>query len=280
MSSNPLVAVCAVTKLYAAPRGPGRLSRKVTEPIVALDDVGLAIHRGRIMGLVGASGSGKSTLSEIVLGLVPPTSGSVEWNGADISAMDRSSHHQFRVNAQMVFQDPFGSLNPRMTVRQIVGEPAEAAGAKRAEVVERVGVALGRSELVADEGLLHRYPHQLSGGQLQRVAIARAIVMEPAFLAADEPVSMLDASVQSGVLNLLLRLRNELGLTILYVSHDLATVRYICDDIAVMNSGRIVERGSAADVLTNPTHAYTSELLEATPGRHRRSRARPQPVAL
>lgn len=263
-----LSEVRSVSKIYAPSRGTAGM-RAGRQPITAVDDVSLKIKTGHIVGLVGASGSGKSTLSEIILGLIPPSAGSVLWRGNEVAHLGRRALKEFRINAQMVFQDPFGSLNPRMSVRQSVAEPAQAAGVKRADLADRVALALTRAGHTPRPELLRRYPHQLSGGELQRVAIARAIVMEPVFLAADEPVSMLDASVQSGILNLLLHLREELNLTILYVSHDLATVRYVCNEVAVMQAGRIVEQGSAEQVLLRPEHDYTRALLDATPGRRR-----------
>ncbi len=240
------------------------LLRQTDRKVHAVDDVTLQILPGEILGLAGESGSGKSTLGEVVCGLQPPTTGTVAYGGEPVRTRGRG-HREFRRNVQMVFQDPYQTLNPRFTVGQTVEEPLRNFGLgspdeRRARVLE----ALRRAGLPG-EGLLGRYPHELSGGQRQRVAIARGIVLEPTLLVADEPVSMLDVSIRAGVLNLFKRFRDELGMSILYVSHDLATIRYICDRTAILYLGRIAEIGPTRDVIERPRHPYTELLLSAVP---------------
>lgn len=236
-------------------------SRKVH----AVDDVTLDIQPGEIVGLAGESGSGKSTLGEIVTGLQRPTGGQVLYDGEPVDLKGRAAR-TFRRHVQMVFQDPYQTLNPRFTVSQAIEEPlrnldiGEAGQDRR----DRIATALERSGLPPAE-LLERYPHELSGGQRQRVAIARGIVVEPQLLVADEPVSMLDVSIRAGVLNLFKRFRDELGMSILYISHDLATIRYICDRTAILYLGRIAELGPTEEVMERPQHPYTRLLLASVP---------------
>jgi peptide/nickel transport system ATP-binding protein len=238
----------------------GESDRKVH----AVDGIDLEIEPGVILGLAGESGSGKSTLGEIVCGLQPPTTGEVVYDGQPVRTRGKG-HREYRRNVQMVFQDPYQTLNPRFTITQTVEEPLRNFKIGDAdERRERVREALRRAGL-PDEQLLERYPHELSGGQRQRVAIARGIVLEPTLLVADEPVSMLDVSLRAGVLNLFKRFRDELGMSILYVSHDLATIRYICDRTAVMYLGRVVEIGPTSEVIDSPMHPYTELLLSAVP---------------
>ena len=239
----------------------------------AVDDVTLDIQPGEILGLAGESGSGKSTLGEIVTGLQAATGGEVRYDGQPIATRGREGR-EFRRNVQMVFQDPYQTLNPRFTVAQTIDEPLRnfGIGEPGDDRHDRVRLALERSGLNPDQ-LLGTYPHELSGGQRQRVAIARGIVVEPQLLVADEPVSMLDVSIRAGVLNLFKRFRDELGMSILYVSHDLATIRYICDRTAILYLGRIAEFGPTEEVLERPQHPYTRLLLAAvprpTPGEYR-----------
>jgi peptide/nickel transport system ATP-binding protein len=230
--------------------------------------VSLEIEAGETLGLVGESGSGKSTLGRLMLRLIEPTSGSVRFDGVDVlSARGRELRH-LRRNMQIVFQDPFASLNPRMTVEQAVSEPLdihedlgrEGGRARRRERAAELLRAVG-----LDESALERYPHEFSGGQRQRIAIARALALQPKFLVADEPVSSLDVSVGAQIVNLLARLQRELGLTLLFISHSLPVVRYLATRIAVMQAGRIVETGPAERLTTAPEHPYTRSLLEATP---------------
>ena len=231
----------------------------------ALDGVDIAIREREIVGLVGESGCGKSTLGMTLVRMHEPTGGKIRHAGRDITGIGGAELKAYRARAQIIFQDPYSSLNPRLTVAQIVAEPLE---------IHRIGTKDLRREKVA-RALSHvrmpfaeyadRHPSDLSGGQRQRVAIARALVLEPAFIVADEPVSMLDVSIQAGVLELLDELSRKLGLAVLYISHDIATVGYICDRVAVMYLGRIVEQGPVQRVLRNPIHPYTQRLMAAIP---------------
>ncbi|GAA3176371.1 dipeptide ABC transporter ATP-binding protein [Blastococcus jejuensis] len=234
----------------------------------AVDGVDLDIHRGETLGLVGESGCGKSTLGNALLRLVEPTAGTVTFDGADMTALDRRSLRSLRRRAGMVFQDPFASLDPRRTVAQTVAEPLEVHRLRsgRREIAARVGELL---ELVGlDPAVAGRYPHEFSGGQRQRVGIARALAGEPDFLVCDEAIASLDVSVQAQVLNLLRRLQRQLGLTLLFISHDLSAIRHISDRIAVMYLGRIVEIGPATAVGADPQMPYTQALLSAVPVPH------------
>jgi ABC-type glutathione transport system ATPase component len=233
---------------------------------IAAADVSIALKQGRTLGIVGESGSGKSTVARCVTRLIDPTTGGIRVRGQEISGLSRSSLHPHRKRIQIVFQDPYRSLNPRVTVGESIAEgpvnfgtPRKAALARARELLELVG-------LPADAAT--RYPHQFSGGQRQRIAIARALAMEPDVLVADEAVSALDVSVQAQVLALLGELQDRLGIAILFITHDLRVAAQICDDVAVMQKGRIVEYGPAEKVLRAPSQAYTRELLEAAPGRH------------
>ncbi|WP_233517603.1 ABC transporter ATP-binding protein [Geodermatophilus marinus] len=248
-------------------RGSG-FRRRPIGAVRAVDGVDLDVYRGETLGLVGESGCGKSTLGNALLRLVPPTGGRVTFDGIDVTALDRRRLRELRRRAGMVFQDPFASLDPRRTVAQTVSEPLEVHGlaGDRRERAARVGELL---ELVGlDPAVAGRYPHEFSGGQRQRVGIARALAGEPDFLVCDEAIASLDVSVQAQVLNLLRRLQRQLGLTLLFVSHDLSAVRHISDRIAVMYLGRIVEVGPAAAVAGDPQMPYTRALLSAVPVPH------------
>jgi peptide/nickel transport system ATP-binding protein len=233
--------------------------------IGALAGVSFSVPPGRIVGLVGESGSGKSTLGELVVGLQEPTGGEIRFEGRLISAWLRRNPREFRRRAQIIFQNPYESLNPRFTVMDAVEEPLIIHGVSGTARRDAVVQTLTDCGLRPAEAFLSRYPHELSGGQRQRVAIARAVVLDPDFLVADEPVSMLDVSVRSGILNLLADLRQRRGLAILFISHDLATVRYLCDEIIVLYLGRIMEQGPAEELVNRPRHPYTQALLAAAP---------------
>jgi oligopeptide/dipeptide ABC transporter ATP-binding protein len=245
--------------------------------LAAVDGVSFAIGEGEILGLAGESGSGKSTTGMTVLNLHKPSDGEIHFTGLGrIDCAGRKTMLQFRRQAQIVFQNPFESLNPRRTVEASVRETIAIhfPGEKSAQR-ERIATALERAGLSPVETYLDRYPHQLSGGQLQRVAIARAISIEPKFLVADEPVSMLDVSIRAGILNLFRFFSREWKMAILYISHDLSTMRHICSRIAVMYLGRIVEEGPADAILDAPRHPYTQALIAAVPvlgGRGKRPR--------
>jgi peptide/nickel transport system ATP-binding protein len=240
-------------------RGPERV-------VHALDGVSFEVRRGEILGLAGESGSGKTTTGETLVRLQVPTAGHIRFQGEAVEHLRGARLRAFRRHAQMVFQDPYETLNPRLTVEDIVGEPLTIHRLARGdERRERVLAALERGGLRPPADYLERFPHELSGGQRQRVAIARAIVLEPDFLVADEPVSMLDVSIRAGVLNLLRRFRDEDGISIVYVSHDLPTIRYVADRTAIMYLGQIVEIGPTEDVIQGRRHPYTQLLLEASP---------------
>ena len=248
-----LLAVENVTKQYAGRSQP------------AVDDVSFVVRQGSTVGLVGESGSGKSTTARCVAGLTGVDAGSIRLNGVEIVGAPARRKRELRREMQMVFQDPFASLNPRMTVGELVGEgllvhrietDAKRRRARVVEILEKVGLEAGH---------LSRYPRSFSGGQRQRIAIARAIAVEPQLLICDEPVSSLDVSVQAQVLNLLRDLREDLGLSILFIAHDLAGVKYLCDQVVVMNQGRAVEQGSREQIFEAPQHPYTRSLLEAVP---------------
>ncbi len=234
------------------------------EIVRAVDGVSLHVERGSILGLVGESGCGKSTLSRAIMQLHPLTSGSIVLDGTNLSALSAAEIRRRRLDFQMVFQDPYASLNPRFSIFSTLVEalsrraplPRNMRESAVAELMERVGLSPEH---------MYKYPHEFSGGQRQRIAIARAIAPQPALLLADEPVSALDVSIQSQILNLLTDLTRELGLTMIFISHDLSVVHYMADNIAVMQRGRIVEYGTAEDVFNNPQHSYTRTLLAAAP---------------
>ncbi|KAF1052280.1 MAG: Oligopeptide transport ATP-binding protein OppF [Burkholderia gladioli] len=229
----------------------------------AVDGVSLTIGRGETVGLVGESGCGKSTLSRAVMRLAPVASGQILLDGVDLVPLGERALRPLRPRVQMVFQDPYASLNPRRTVGQILGRVLAANGARERQA--RSAVALDKVGLPV--AALHRFPHEFSGGQRQRIDIARALVLEPALLICDEPVSALDVSIQAQILNLLVELKHSLGLSLLFISHDLSVVRYLADSVHVMQRGKIVEHGDHRSVWRAPQHPYTRTLLDAVPGR-------------
>lgn len=234
--------------------------------VKAVDGVSLQVARGEIVGLAGASGSGKSSLSFAILRHHDLRAGRIMVDGKDIHAFDRDGLRQFRRNVQLIFQDPYQSLNPRFTVYRCVVEPLIIHKLRNPQERRRRTIeALHDAGLRPAEDFIDRYPHELSGGQRQRVAIARAIVLRPSLLIADEPVSMLDVSVRADILRMLKNFAKQHGVGILYVSHDLGTIRYICDRIAVMHLGKIVETGPTENVIRNPQHDYTRALIYAVP---------------
>ena len=253
-AAAPLAELRGLTKRFGA--GP--------RTVHAVEDVSLTIAPGEVVGLVGESGSGKSTIGRLLLRLLAPTSGQVLFEGRDISALNERALRPLRRRMQMVFQDPYASLNPRLRVRDIIGEALDAHGlARGAARAARIGELL---ELVAlQPDYAARYPHEFSGGQRQRIGIARALAVEPRLIVADEPVSALDVSVQAQVLNLMADLRARLGLAMLFISHDLDVVELMCDRIVVLYLGRVMESGPAAQVCAHPRHPYTRALLAASP---------------
>jgi peptide/nickel transport system ATP-binding protein len=267
---TPLLELDGITKVYELER---RLLPRIlgtSKPLTAVNNVSLRVTRGGVLGLVGESGCGKSTLAQIIMRLERETAGVVRFDGVDITPLTSGALQPFRRRFQMVFQDSTASLNPRKTVRRTLGESLELAGVGATDRLDAVGELL--QEVGLDHSFAGRYPHQLSGGQRQRVAIARALAMRPELLVADEPVSSLDVSLQAQILKLLIALREELGLTMIFISHDLALVHHLCSEVAVMQAGCIVERGTPSDVLHRPQHEYTRKLLAAVP---RGPKARP-----
>ena len=256
-----LLEIRDVTRRYTLPRES--LFNPPAE-VQALRGVTLTVTAGRSMGIVGESGSGKSTLARLVMALEAPSSGSICFEGRDLNALSANELRAARRDFQMVFQDPYGSLDPRRAVWRTVAEPAAALeGAKRAQQRERAAATLESVGLRADA--LDKFPHEFSGGQRQRIAIARALITKPKLIVADEAVSALDVSVQAQVLNLMADLRDEHGVTFLFISHDLAVVSHLCADVAVMKGGLIVEQGPVRQVLREPAHEYTRRLLESVP---------------
>ncbi len=256
--TEPLLTVENMVKRYRLPRERLLQAAPVVE---ALRGVSFSVQPGRSLGIVGESGSGKSTLARLVMALEAPTEGRVTLLGRDLHALPAAELRAARRDFQMVFQDPYGSLDPRQRVGRIVAEPLIGADAatRRTLVAESLD-AVGLRATDAD-----KYPHEFSGGQRQRIAIARALITRPKLIVADEPVSALDVSVQAQVLNLLADLQQQFGVTYLFISHDLAVVDHVCDDVAVMQAGLIVEYGPAEQVLQRPAHAYTRTLLAALP---------------
>ena len=242
----------------------GMLQRTIGH-VHAVDDVSLEIRRGRVMGIVGESGCGKSTTARVMTNLIPPTAGTVTFDGEDLLTKDKALAKKLRRQINMVFQDPFGSLDPRMTVAELVGEPMVAYHLVKSkkEMTERAVELIEKCGLFADQ--INRYPHQFSGGQRQRICIARALAANPSFVVCDEAVSALDVSIQAQIINLLCDLKEEMGLTYLFISHDLSVVRFICDDVAVMYLGQIVEQAEKNELFDRPLHPYTQGLLDAAP---------------
>jgi len=261
MAETPLLAIDGVSRHYRLPRE----SLFAAAPVVrALSDVSVTLQAGRSLGVVGESGSGKSTLARLVMALERPDAGRVVFDGQDLSALDAMALRRARAGFQMVFQDPYGSLDPRRRVWQTVAEPlAVLQGASRAEQHERAAETLEAVGLRASDAT--KYPHEFSGGQRQRIAIARALITRPRLIVADEPVSALDVSVQAQVLNLMQDLQDRFGVTYLFVSHDLAVVDLVCDAVIVLYQGRIVEHGDPDTLFHAAAHPYTRALLEAVP---------------
>ena len=256
-----LLAVEGIGKRYRLPRH--RLLAAAPE-VLALDGVSFTLQAGRSLGIVGESGSGKSTLARLVMALEAPTSGRVLLDGVDLHALDAAALRRARARLQMVFQDPYGSLDPRRTVQQTVAEPlAVLHGAGKAEQRERAAEMLDAVGLRTSD--LGKYPHEFSGGQRQRIAIARAFVTRPELIVADEPVSALDVSIQAQIVNLLRDVQEKKGLTYLFISHDLKVVQHLCDQVAVMYLGRIVEQASTKALFDRPLHPYTQALIAAIP---------------
>ena len=262
-SSEPLVQVQGLTKLFPVSRSLFRGPRAF---IHAVDDVSFDLQEGERFGLVGESGCGKTTIGKLLVKLQEPTQGSITFRDADIRGAKGGQLKAFRRKVQMIFQDPYESMNPRRTIFDTVAEPLVVQGIGNSlEQLDRVANLLELVGLTPPETMMFRYPHELSGGQRQRVAIARALVVEPGFVVADEPTSMLDVSISTGIMRLMLDLAERLGVTYLYITHDLAVARYMCHRIAVMYLGKIVEVAETEELLANPLHPYTRALLSAVP---------------
>lgn len=262
MSGEVLISVRNLVKRF--PIKGGIMGREVAS-VKAVSDVSFDIRRGETLGLVGESGCGKSTLGRCILRLIEPTSGQIFFKGQDITHASATEMRKLRRNMQIIFQDPYASLNPRMTVEDILGEPidihglAESKEARRKRIIELLDLCGLRREAIA------RYPHEFSGGQRQRICIARALAVEPEFIVCDEPVSALDVSIQAQIVNLMQDLQKELGLTYLFIAHDLKVVEHISNRVAVMYLGKVAEVSEAEDLYENPRHPYTKALLSAIP---------------
>ncbi len=278
MNAAPMLELRDITrrfekKLDFAGRIAQRLGAPVREEIVhAVDRVNLTVRKGEVVGLVGESGCGKSTLGRMVAGILPPTEGTILRDGTDIKALTGAEARQMKLRTQMIFQDPYASLNPRMRVQDIVGEAPRVHGLlDGATFDDYVDEQMRRAGL--DPGFKRRYPHQFSGGQRQRIGIARALAVKPDFIVCDEAVAALDVSIQAQILNLFMRLRKELDLTYLFISHDLGVVEHLSDRVVIMYLGRVVEEADTETVFRRPNHPYTRSLLDSVPRIENRKRA-------
>jgi peptide/nickel transport system ATP-binding protein len=270
MGEMPLIEIRHLTKIFPPAESLfGGIRRTKSTGVRAVDDVSLDIHAGETLGLVGESGSGKSTLGRLILRLIEPTSGGIQFEGQDLLAAGHSEMRRLRRDMQIIFQDPFASLDPRFRVEDIIAEPLiihrVAEEGRPGDFYMRGRVAELLRAVGLDESILRRFPHEFSGGQRQRIGIARALALRPKFIVCDEPVSALDVSVGAQIVNLLAQLQRDFGLTYLFISHSMPVVRYLSTRIAVMYRGKIVEVGDTAQITARPSHAYTRSLLEATP---------------
>lgn len=261
MEKEVLLSVREITKWFPA---DDKLIGKPTSFVKAVDGVSFDVYRGEVLGLVGESGCGKTTISRSILGLIQPTSGSIVFEGQELMGMKKKQLRSMRSDLQIVFQDPYSSLSPRMQIGDTIAEPME---------IQKIGTRNERRQRVEElleivgleKGFANRYPHEFSGGQRQRIGIARVLAANPKFMICDEPVSALDVSVRSQILNLLIDLKRDFGLTMLFISHDLSVVEYICDRIVVMYLGKVMEIAKRDDLYNNPSHPYTQALLSAIP---------------
>lgn len=260
--------VRGLTKHFPVRRGLGQVLRGERPAVRAVDGIDFELAPRDSVGLLGESGCGKTTTGRLLLKLEEPSAGTIEVDGADLRGMRGRDLKEFRKRAQLVFQNPFDALNPRLTVRRSLAEPLINAGVDRGEHEARIRRSLDRVHLRGIGDLLEKYPHQLSGGQLQRVVLARALILDPGFIVADEPVSMLDVSVRAGILNLMREIQESYALTAIYISHDLALVRYVAQRTLVMYLGALVEDGPTPQVVSEPLHPYTRALIAAVPVPH------------
>ena len=268
VTGDPLVEIDHASKHFDLQRSlTDVLLGNEARPVRAVDDVSLTIDRGEVVGIAGESGCGKTTLGKLLVKLIDATSGEIRFDGRPLSSFSREDEREFRKRVQMIFQDPFESLNPRMTVLDAVAEPLRInkVGASYHERRDRVTTVLEDVGLAPAEPFLDQFPNELSGGERQRVAIARALVIDPEFVVADEPVSMLDVSIRASVLNLMQELRAEYDLTYVFISHDLSLIRYMCDRTAIMYLGSVIEEGRTEDLVRDPKHPYTRALFDAVP---------------
>lgn len=262
------IEACGLKKYFPVKLGFFQSLKVETPMLRAVDGVSLKVRRKEMLGLVGESGCGKTTIGRCLLRLIEPTEGKILFKGKDITSLPLESEmRKLRRDMQIIFQDPYESLNPRMSVYDIIAEPIQIQKITKNpdETMDKVKRALEDMDLIPPEQFLYRFPHELSGGQRQRVAVARAFILKPEFIVADEPVSMLDASIRTEVLKLMAHLIEESKCAFLYITHDIALTRYICDRIAIMYLGKIAEKGSSEDIIKNPLHPYTEALLAAVP---------------
>jgi peptide/nickel transport system ATP-binding protein len=267
-SDEILIETVNLKKYFPVKKGIfSTLFRAESTYVHAVDEINFNIKKGEIFGLVGESGCGKTTTGRILLLLENPTSGDILFDGSDITSIGKKELKQFRRNTQIIFQDPYSSLDPRKTVYDIITEPINIHKTidSEFEKKDKIKKILEVVDLTPSENFINKYPHELSGGQRQRVAVARALILNPKFIVADEPVSMIDVSMRIGILNLLLELREKFDISFLFITHDLAIARYICDRIAVMYLGKIVELGKTEDLINNPMHPYSIALIGSVP---------------
>ncbi len=278
--TNPAAPLVSVRDAQLHYKVGGALSalRGRSSVVKAVDGVSFELKRGESVGLLGESGCGKTSMGRLLLKLEQATGGDIIFDGENVSGLRGAALKRYRSKAQLIFQNPFDAVNPRFTIRQTLAEPLENAAIPPAEREGRIIAALELVKLPQPAQFLDRYPHQLSGGQLQRVVMARALILQPDFVVADEPVSMLDVSVRAGVLNVFRDVRDRLGLTAIYISHDLALVRYVCERTIVMYLGRMMEDGPTEDIVHEPLHPYTKALVAAVPVPHPDQSHAPLPI--